>query len=144
MTKLHLRLISFSLTIFFCSLLYMIFTGSIMENFLSLIRMGDVISYNKNTCAIVGGIPTIFLFSILSVFALFSKEGRLKKMPTTIELWMTMIVVISFLIGIIANCLIPFLLLGLSYTSCPQKKLQDFYVTDIELCKTIVDKRGLW
>lgn len=47
MTKLHLRLISFSLTIFFCSLLYMIFTGSIMENFLSLIRMGDVISYNK-------------------------------------------------------------------------------------------------
>ena len=99
MTKLHLRLISFSLTIFFCSLLYMIFTGSIMENFLSLIRMGDVISYNKNTCAIVGGIPTIFLFSILSVFALFSKEGRLKKMPTTIELWMTMIVVISFLIG---------------------------------------------
>ncbi|MDN4368103.1 DUF1240 domain-containing protein [Citrobacter portucalensis] len=115
-----------------------------MENFLSLIRMGDVISYNKNTCAIVGGIPIIFLFSILSVFALFSKEGRLKKLPTTIELWMTMIVVISFLIGIIANCLIPFLLLGLSYTSCPQKKLQDFYVTDIELCKTIVDKRGLW
>lgn len=144
MTKLHLRLISFSLTIFFCSLLYMIFTGSIIENFLSLIRMGDVISYNKNTCAIVGGIPTILIFSMLSVFVLFSKEGRLKKLPTTIELWMTMIVVISFLIGIIANCLIPFLFLGLSYTSCPQKKLQDFYVTDIELCKTIVDKRGLW
>lgn len=144
MTKLHLRLISFSLTIFFCSLLYMIFTGSIMENFLSLIRMGDVISYNKNTCAIVGGIPTILIFSMFSVFALFSKEGRLKKRPTTIELWMTMIVVISFLIGIIANCLIPFLFLGLSYTSCPQKKLHDFYVTDIELCKTIVDKRGLW
>lgn len=124
MTKLHLRLISFSLTIFFCSLLYMIFTGSIMENFLSLIRMGNIISYNKNTCAIVGGIPTIFLFSILSVFALFSKEGRLKKLPTTIELWMTMIVVISFLIGIIANCLTPFYCLDYHTHPAPRRSFR--------------------
>ncbi|EHG7887924.1 MULTISPECIES: DUF1240 domain-containing protein [Citrobacter] len=144
MTKIHLRLISFSLTIFFFSLLYMIFTGSIMKNFLSLIRMGEIISYNNNTCAIVGGIPTILIFSILSFFALFSKEGRLKKLSAAVELWMITIVVIPFLIGIIADCLLPFLLMAFSYTSCPQQELYDFYVTDIELCKTIVDNRGLW
>lgn len=134
MTKLHLRLISFSLTIFFCSLLYMIFTGSIMENFLSLIRMGDVISYNKNTCAIVGGIPTIFLFSILSVFALFSKGGRLKKLPTTIELWMTMIVVISFLIGIIANCLIPFYCLDYHTHPAPRRS---FMISTLQISNCV-------
>ena len=142
MRKIHLRLIALCLLICFISIFIFLIHGIPMVDFLSLVRAGDIISYNK-TCTLIGGIPLVLLFIILSIVALFNKEAHAKT-PDSMNNALIIITIIPFVIGFIADCLLPFLLMALSYTSCPQKKLHDFDVTDIELCKTIVDNRGYW
>lgn len=143
MKKIYLRIWAFFVIIFLTAVIYSLLFGRTMTEFLSLIKMGDIISYDK-TCALIGSVPLISYTMIAVVRILLSKEAQYRSLPNPYESLVLTAITFSFIIGVIANCFVPFLLFGLSYTSCPQKKLQDFYVTDIELCKTIVDKRGLW
>ena len=142
MKKIKLRLTAFFLIISLLGILRFLLFGRIMTDFLSLIRMGDVISYNK-TCLVLGGAPVLILALILCIMALFSKDAH-SSIPASIETPVCFIVVISFIIGFIANCIVPFLLLAFSYHSCPQDNLHDYHVTDVKLCETIVDNRGFF
>ncbi|CBG91098.1 DUF1240 domain-containing protein [Citrobacter rodentium] len=142
MKKIYLRLYAIALILFFLANLDFLLFGRVMTDFLSLIKMGDIISYDK-TCLLLSGAPVIILVLILSVVALFSKDAH-ASIPAPIEAPVVFIVVFSLIIGFIVNFVVPILLAAFSYTSCPQEKLHDYYVTDIELCKTIVDKRSFW
>jgi len=143
MNKIYLRAWAFIMIIFLIAVLYSLLFGRTMTEFLSLIKTGDIISYDK-TCALISSIPLFGYTIIALVRVLFSQDVQYRSLPAPFESLVLTAIIFSFIIGLIANCLVPFLFLGLSYTSCPQKKLQDFYVTDIELCKTIVNNRGLW
>ena len=143
MKIIYLRIWAFFVIIFLTAVIYSLLFGRTMTEFLSLIKMGDIISYDK-TCALIGSVPLISYTMIAVIRILLSKDVQYRSLPNPYESLVLTAITFSFIIGVIANCFVPFLLFGLSYTSCPQKKLHDFYVTDIELCKTIVDKRGLW
>ena len=142
MKNIHLRLVAIALIISLLGILHFLLFGRIMTDFLSLIRMGDVISYNK-TCIVLGGAPALILALILCIMALFSKDVH-SSIPASIETPVSFIVVISFIIGFIANFIVPFLLLALSYHSCPQDNLHDYHVIDIKLCETLVDNRSFF
>lgn len=45
--------------------------------------------------------------------------------------------VFTFLIFLIIAFLLPIWLMFSSYSNCPQERLGAYYVTDLELCKTI-------
>ncbi|EAO6762357.1 Uncharacterised protein [Salmonella enterica subsp. salamae] len=143
MKRIYLRVWVFIMIISLIAVLYSLLFGRTMTEFLSLIKMENVISYDK-TCALIGSIPLIGYTVIALVRVLLSQNVQYRSLPDPFESLVLTTITVSFAIGLIANCIIPFFLLAFSYTSCPQKKLHDFYVTDIELCKTVVDNRGLW
>ncbi len=114
-----------------------------MTDFLSLMRMGDVISYNQ-TCALIGAIPLVMYVVIAMVRVLFTDDLQYKALPDPFEGWVLAAITLFFIIGFIANFIVPFLLLALSYHSCPQDNLHDYHVTDVKLCETLVDNRSFW
>lgn len=143
MQIIYRRMAVLCVILIFGSWLYILLFGHVMHDFLSLLTMGEIISYGKYTCIFIGGIPLLFtMFSVL-VMALFSKDCH-SQLPASIESSVTIIVAITFITGIVANCIVPFLLLALSYSSCPQEKLHDYYVTDIELCNNMLNNRTWW
>ncbi|ENR8890666.1 TPA: DUF1240 domain-containing protein [Citrobacter koseri] len=143
MKIIYVRAWIFIMIISLTAVLYSLLFGRTMTEFLSLIKIDDIIPYNK-TCELIGSIPLIGYTVIALIRVLLSQNVQYRSLPDPFESLVLTTITVSFVIGLIANCIIPFFLLAFSYTSCPQKKLHDFYVTDIELCKTIVDKRGLW
>lgn len=143
MKKIYLRIWVFIIIIFLSIVLYSLLVGRSMNEFLSLIKMGDIISYDK-TCALIGSIPLIGYTIVALIRALFSKDVQYRSLPYPFESLVLTVITFSFIIGLIADCIIPFLLLIFSYTSCPQERLHDYHVTNIELCKTIIDKRRFW
>lgn len=143
MKRIYVRAWVFIMIISLIAVLYSLLFGRTMTEFLSLIKMDNIIPYNK-TCALIGSIPLIGYTVIALVRVLLSQDVKYRSLPAPFESLVLTTITVSFAIGLIANCIIPFFLLTFSYTSCPQKRLHDYNVTDIELCKTIVDNRGLW
>ncbi|EHG7611138.1 hypothetical protein J5Y28_000868 [Citrobacter sedlakii] len=143
MKKSHLRLCAIALILFFLENLHFLLFGRVMTDFLSLISMGDRISYNK-TCVLIGAIPLVMYVVVAMVRVLFSKDVKYQALPDPYEKWVLLTITFSFLLGLIADCIIPFLFMALSYHSCPQDTLRDYHVTDIALCKTLVDNRSFW
>lgn len=105
--------------------------------------MGDIISYDK-TCALIGSVPLISYTMIAVVRILLSKDAQYRSLPNPYESLVLTAITFPLLLALLLTVSFLFYCLDYHTHPAPQKKLHDFYVTDIELCKTIVDKRGLW
>lgn len=136
MKKVYLRVVGIILAIIFSCLLYMILMGPVMSDFLSVIRMGNIISYNK-TFALIGGIPLICYALLLIIMTLFTKDVQCPKLPSRIESCVLLVAFVPFITGIILNFLVPFLLMASPYIPCPKDHLSDVYVTDLKFCKNV-------
>ncbi|MBM3009782.1 hypothetical protein [Citrobacter freundii] len=143
MKKIYMRLMAILVIVFLLWILDTQLFGYVMTDFLSIIKMGDIVSY-KHTLVLIGGIPTIIVMTISFVRILFSKSFKYQNFPKSIEAWVTCAVVIPFAVGLIADCIAPFFFLASSYTRCPQEKFDDYHVIDISLCETIIDNRRFW
>lgn len=143
MKKIYMRLMAILVIFFLLWILDTQLFGYVMTDFLSIIKMGDIVSYN-HTFVLIGGIPTIMMMTISFVRILFSKSVKYQNFPKSIEAWVTCAVVIPFAIGLTADCIVPFFFLASSYTRCPQEKFDDYHVVDISLCENIVDNRRFW
>ena len=143
MKKLFMRLMYFLLIIFLIGMLDMLLFGNVMTDFLSLIRMGDVITYH-HTCLLISGIPLMLYTTFAMVRVLFSNDLQYKALPDPFEGWVLGVGALLFAIGFIANFIALFLFLVSSYHSCPQDSLHDYHVTDVKLCETLVDNRSFW
>ena len=143
MQKLRLQIIIIFFIIFCFGFLDFLLFGLVMTDFLSLMRMGDVIPYNQ-TCALIGAIPLVMYVVVAMVRVLFTDDLQYKALPDPFEGWVLAAITLFFIIGFIANCIVPFLLLAFSYHSCPQDNLHDYHVTDVKLCETLVDNRSFW
>ncbi|KNC90172.1 DUF1240 domain-containing protein [Trabulsiella odontotermitis] len=107
-----------------------------MDDFISLIKMEAVISYNK-TCLLMSGIPMLSYFVLLTFFYLFSEKifKHLQKLMDSSYFILLMIIPIP--VGYISTIIIPFILMANSYTNCPQENLSSYYVKDVALCEKI-------
>lgn len=143
MKKLFMRLMYFLLIIFLLGILDLQIFGFVMTDFLSLIRMGDVITYH-HTCLLISGIPLMLYTTFAMVRVLFSNDLQYKALPDPFEVWVLGTGALLFAIGFIANFIVLFLFLVSSYHSCPQDNLHDYHVTDVKLCETLVDNRSFW
>ena len=143
MKKLFKRLMCLLLITFLLSMLYALIFGNVMTDFLSLIRMGDVITYH-HTCLLISGIPLMLYTTFAMVRVLFSNDLQYKALPDPFEVWVLGTGALFFAIGFIANFIVLFLFLVSSYHSCPQDNLHDYHVTDVKLCESLVDNRSFW
>lgn len=143
MHNLWLRIMVIIFMIFCIIYIDFLLFGLVMTDFLSLIKAGDVISYNK-TCILIGATPLVIYVALAMIRILFSQDVKYKALPDPYEKWVLLTITFSFILGFIADCIIPFLFMALSYHSCPQDTLRDYHVTDIALCKTLVDNRSFW
>ena len=80
MKKLFKRLMCLLLITFLLSMLYALIFGNVMTDFLSLIRMGDVITYH-HTCLLISGIPLMLYTTFAMVRVLFSNDLQYKALP---------------------------------------------------------------
>ncbi|MDE5205163.1 hypothetical protein PYX06_06595 [Citrobacter amalonaticus] len=86
MKKLFMRLMYFLLIIFLLGILDLQIFGFVMTDFLSLIRMGDVITYH-HTCILISGIPLMLYTTFAMVRVLFSNDLQYKALPDPFEGW---------------------------------------------------------
>ncbi|EKY5003093.1 MULTISPECIES: hypothetical protein [Citrobacter] len=86
MKKLFMRLMCFFLIIFPLAILDLQIFGFVMTDFLSLIRMGDVITYH-HTCLLISGIPLMLYTTFAMVRVLFSNDLQYKALPDPFEVW---------------------------------------------------------
>ena len=86
MEKLFKRLMCLLLITFLLSMLYALIFGNVMTDFLSLIRMGDVITYH-HTCLLISGIPLMLYTTFAMVRVLFSNDLQYKALPDPFEVW---------------------------------------------------------
>jgi hypothetical protein len=138
-----MRLMAFLIIVFLLWILDTQLFGYVMTDFLSIIKMGDIVSYN-HTFVLIGGIPTMILMTISFVRIVLSKKFKYQSFPEPIESLALLTIILSFAIGLIADCIVPFFFLASSYTRCPQEKFDDYHVVDISLCETIIDNRRFW
>ncbi|HHX7179503.1 TPA: DUF1240 domain-containing protein [Enterobacter hormaechei] len=121
--------------------LYLSLFGFIMKDFISLINMGEVITYNK-TLIFIGGIPLILYACITVPWALISSKTSPFRNMGNIHTLIICFCVFTFVIGFVLSFVIQSMLL-IYYTPCPQEHLSDFYVTDLKLCENL-KPRGFW
>lgn len=95
MKKIHLRLCAIALILFFLENLHFLLFGRVMTDFLSLISMGDRISYNK-TCVLIGAIPLVMYVVVAMVRVLFSKDVKYQALPDPYEKWVLLTITFSF------------------------------------------------
>jgi hypothetical protein len=110
--------------------------GSIMDDFISLIKMKPIIFYNK-TCLQMSAIPMFSYLLLLTFFYLFSKKIFKYLQKLMDSSYFILIMLIPIPIGYISTIIIPFILMANSYTNCPQENLSKYYVKDVALCEKI-------
>lgn len=142
MKKTYIRLMTILLIVIFSCFSYMLLMGPVIPDLLSVVRMGDIVYYNK-TFALIGGLPLICYALLCTIVTLFTKDVQWPTLPPRLEIGVLLTIFVPFIIGIIANFLVPFFFLASSYTSCPQENLSGIYVTDLKLCENL-KPRGLW
>ncbi|WHP31601.1 DUF1240 domain-containing protein [Trabulsiella odontotermitis] len=131
---LKLRII-FAVLFTFIFLVFLLF-GAVLQDFISLIKMGDIISYDK-TCILISGIPAIFYLLVFLLFALFQKDAFHRGHKLMSNSYAILFILIPLPFGFIGNIIVPFILMANSYTNCPQDNLSKYYVKDVALCEKI-------
>ena len=124
----------------FSYVLYDVIYGSSLNEVKSLIAHGNVMKFQHQSAACVGGIPIFIYFILFSFRVLFSERIKPSRKQSTLGKIWGVFSAISFCIGITFAFLVPILLMFSPYSNCPQEKLGAYYVTDLELCKTIDPK----
>ncbi|WP_183272252.1 DUF1240 domain-containing protein [Buttiauxella sp. A111] len=123
------------------SLLYFIIYSVPMCDLRSLYANDDIIIYHAKAVACVGAIPLCIYFIFLGLRVLFAKGTTIPTNRTKIGKIWGAFGVITTALGFIIAFLIPIGLAFSTYSNCQQEKLEYYYVTDLELCKTIVPNR---
>jgi len=114
-----------------------LFIDDTIDQLWSLYLHGDIISYNAKGIAGAAGFP-IYIYSICAgIRVLFSKGVMPPTKQTAIGVIFMPFFVITTIPGFIIAFLIPIGLAFSPYSNCPQEKLGNYYITDLELCKTI-------
>ena len=126
----------FSIGIMTIILYFMLFSVP-MHDLRSLYTHGDVIVYHAKVIAGVAGTPLCIYVLCISLRALFSKGVNLPTKQTTIGTIWAAFSIIVFVLGLVIAFLLPVWLMFSPYSNCPQERLDAYYVTDLELCKTI-------
>lgn len=126
---------------FSAALLYFIIYTVPMYDLRSLYANANIVVYHTKAVACVGAIPLCIYVMFTGIRVLFSKGTSAPTNRTTIGfIWGTFSVITTFL-GFIIAFLIPIGLAFSSYSNCHEEKLEAYYVTNPELCKTIVPNR---
>ncbi|MFP2517091.1 DUF1240 domain-containing protein [Buttiauxella agrestis] len=119
------------------AVLYFIFFSVPMYDLHSLYMHDEIIVYHTKAVAGAAGTPIYIYFILISLRVLFMRGIK----PPTTQTFIGRIYGAFSLIVSIVCLIIAFLIpIGLAfspYSSCPQEKLGNYYVTDLELCKTI-------
>lgn len=107
----------------------------------SLITFSDTVVYSGKIIISISGIP-VFIYMFFFAFRTVLNKGiaPLKKGTVIGQVW-GLFSILSFALGLVASYLIPIVLLMLHYTSCHEDKLKVYYVTDPQLCTTIISKK---
>ena len=107
----------------------------------SLITFSDTVVYNGKIIISISGTP-VFIYMFFFAFRTVLNKGiaPLKKGTVIGQVW-GLFSILSFALGLVASYLIPIVLLMLHYTSCHEDKLKVYYVTDPQLCTTIISKK---
>lgn len=115
---------------------FVIYLGSLYE-VLSLIRRPNIMMFERQSVALIGGIPMCIYLFFFSLRALFTKGLVPPKKQTTVGFCFMLFSLAVFVISYIAMWIIPFVLMASPYTPCHEKILHRYYVIDPQLCKTI-------
>lgn len=118
---------------------WFILFGPITIEFLSIVQWGDIIITGKASMIGIGALPITIYILILSLRNIFNKSSEKVNDNTLFDVIAIPVVVVSFIVGFIATFIL-WLALALSpYIRCniSDDAIQDFYVTDQNLCKTI-------
>ena len=103
----------------------------------SLFILADTIEYSGKIIICISGIPFFIWVFFFSLKVLFKKGIQpFKKYSAIGYIWM-IISVASFVLGVIASFVIPFILMASPYTSCNVGKYSNYYVINPVLCKDI-------
>lgn len=127
--------------LFLWSVLYTLLFGFAMKDFISLIKLGEVITYNK-TLILIGAIPFILYICITFSWALTSSKTSPFRKIGNIHTVIIASCIFIFILGFVLSFITQVLLL-IYYEPCPQERLADFYVTNLKLCENLTPG-GLW
>lgn len=119
------------------ALLYFIFFSVPMYDLQSLLLHDEIIVYHAKAVACVGAIPLCIYLIFVALRVLFTKGVKPPTKQTSMGKICGSLSVIAFFLSLIIAFLVFIGLLFSPYSSCPQEKLGNYYVTDLELCKTI-------
>jgi len=119
------------------ALLYFILFSVPMYDLLSLLLHDDIIVYHAKAAACVGAIPFCIYLIFVALRVLFTKGVKPPTKQTSMGNVCGILSVIIFFLSFIIALLVSIGLMFSPYNRCPQEKLDNYYVTDLELCKTI-------
>lgn len=125
------------LLVTFSYLVYDIVYGGILYEVQSLINHGDIIHTHRQSIAALSGVPILIYVIFFSIFTLFKKGITPTRKLSRLEFFWTAFSTALFILGFIASFLLPFGLMFSSYSNCNEERLSSYYVTNLELCKTI-------
>lgn len=128
------------LFIIFSYAIYDVIYGGSLREIQSLINHGDIIHLYRQSIACVSGIPICIYFVFFSLRVLFQKGITPSRKQSYIGLAWGIFSIVAVFFGVVGTFLIPIGLMFSPYNHCPQERLSAYYVTDIELCKTMVPK----
>ena len=117
--------------------LYFIIFSAPMHDIRSLYMHGDIIIYHTKAAAGAAGAPVYIYGIFVGLRVLFTKGVKPPTTQTSIGVIFGSICVITTFLGFVIAFLIPIGLMFSPYSNCPQERLGAYYVTDLELCKTI-------
>lgn len=118
-------------------IVYDIIYGGTLYEIRSLINHGDIINIYRQSIAVLSSIPIFIHVIFFSISTLFKKGIAPTKKLSRLGLIWAIFSTIIFIFGFIASFLIPFGLIFSSYSNCNEERLSSYYVTNLELCKTI-------
>lgn len=118
--------------------------GAPMRSFISILHFSNIVYNYKMSIACVGGIPFLLCAILMILRALFCMSIRPPERRNLFENYLLPLSALIFVIFLIASWLAPFLLILTDYQPCPGSSLQGYYVTDLNLCKTITPPSSFW
>ncbi|MGK0601671.1 DUF1240 domain-containing protein [Yokenella regensburgei] len=134
-----IKLASFLLLVISSIMIWFILLGPVMVEFSSIIQWSDIIITGKASMIGIGALPITIYILILSLRNIFNKSSERVNDNTLFDVIAIPVVGVSFIVGLIATFIL-WLALALSpYIRCniSDDAIQNFYVTDQSLCKTI-------
>ena len=131
------RCAAISLIAIMFAIVYSILFSDLIDELQSLYIHGNIIVYHTKAIAGAAGIP-VYIYGIFAgLRVLFTKEVPPPTTQTSIGTIFTPLCVVITVLGFAIAFLTPIGLAFSPYSNCPQEKLGAYYVTNLELCKTI-------